>query len=114
MGEKLQRNSICTKRKPTGREPSLRTPVNIKRVYQAFVRSPRRLASKNAIALRISDGTVHRILHKDLNFHPYKMVMVQAINDDDTVNRKTVRFFIEAIPLCVNTISIYIYVIHNN
>jgi len=27
---KLQRNSICTKRKPPGREPSLRTPENIK------------------------------------------------------------------------------------
>jgi hypothetical protein len=32
---------------------------------------------------------VRRILHEDLNFHPYKMVMVQAINDQDTVNRKT-------------------------
>ena len=31
-----------------------------------------------------------RILHEDLNFHPYKMVMVQAINDQDTVNRKIV------------------------
>jgi hypothetical protein len=29
-------------------------------------------------------------MHKDLNFHPYKMVMVQALNDQDTVNRKTV------------------------
>jgi hypothetical protein len=33
---------------------------------------------------------VRGILHEDLNFHPYKMVMVQAINDQDTVNWKTV------------------------
>jgi transposase-like protein len=33
------------KRKPPGREPSLRTPENIKRVRQAFVRNPRRSAS---------------------------------------------------------------------
>jgi hypothetical protein len=38
----------------------------------------------------MSDGMVRRMLHKDLNFHPYKMVMVQAINDQDTVNQKTV------------------------
>ena len=57
---------------------------------QAFVRNPRRSASRNAIALRKSDCTVRRILHEDLNFHPYKMVMFQAINDQDTVNWKTV------------------------
>jgi hypothetical protein len=64
----------------------LETPENGERVRQAFVRSLRRSASRNAIALRMSDRTVHRILHEDLNFHPYKMVMVQAINDQDTVN----------------------------
>jgi len=77
------------KRKPPGRQPSFRTPENIERVRQAFVRSPRRSAVRNAIALRMSDRTVCRILHEDSNFHPYKMVMVQAINDVDTVNWKT-------------------------
>jgi len=37
----------------------------------------------------MSDRTVRRILHEDLNFHPYKMVMVQALNDQYNVNRKT-------------------------
>jgi hypothetical protein len=81
----------AAKRKPPGSEPSLRTPENIERVWQAFVRSPRRSASRNAIGLRMYDRTVRRILHENLNFHSYKMVMVQAINDQDTVNRKTVR-----------------------
>jgi len=75
------------KRKPPGREPSLRTPENIERVRQAFVRNPRQSTSRNAIALRMSDRTVHRILREDLNFHPYKMVMVQAINDQDTKSK---------------------------
>jgi len=44
----------ATKRKPPGREPSLRTPENIKRVRQAFVRSPWQSASRNAIAFRMS------------------------------------------------------------
>ena len=38
----------------------------------------------------MSDRTVRRILHEDLNFHPYKMVMLQAINYQDAVYRKTV------------------------
>jgi transposase len=86
----FRETASAAKRKPPGREPSLRTPDNIERVRQAFVRSPRRSASRNAIALRMSDRTVRRILHEGLNFPPYKMVMVQAINDQDTVNRKTV------------------------
>jgi len=40
VGEKLQRNSVCGKKKTPGREPSLRTPENIERLRQAFVRSP--------------------------------------------------------------------------
>jgi hypothetical protein len=38
----------------------------------------------------MSDRTVRRILREDLNVRPYKMVIVQAINDQDTANRKTV------------------------
>jgi transposase len=86
----FRETASAVKRKPPGRQPSLRTPENIERVRQAFVRSPRRSAVRNSVALRMSDRTVRRILHWDLNFHPYKMVMVQAINDQDTVNRKTV------------------------
>ena len=82
--------SAKKKKNTSESEPSLRTPENIERVRQACVRSPWRSASRNAIALRMSDCMVHRILHEDLNFHPYKMVMVQAINDKDTVNQKTV------------------------
>jgi len=89
-GRETSEKVSAAKRKPPGRQPSLRTPENIEQVCQAFVRSPRRSASRNVIALRMSDNTVCRILHEDLNFQPYKMVMVQAINDQDTVNRKTV------------------------
>ena len=56
------------KRKPPGRQPSLRIPDNIERVRHAFVRSPRRSANRNAIALRMSNRTVRRILLEHLNF----------------------------------------------
>jgi hypothetical protein len=77
----FRETASAAKRKPQGREPSLRTHENIEGVRQDFVRNPRRSASINSIAFRMSDRPVCQILHKDLNFHPYKMVMVQAIND---------------------------------
>ena len=86
----FRETASLAKSKPTGTEPSLGIPENIEQVRQAFVRSPRRSANRNGIALRMYDVTVRRILHEDLNFHPYKMVMFQAINEKDTVNRKTV------------------------
>jgi hypothetical protein len=43
----------AVKRKPPGREPSLRTPENIEKVCQAFVKSPRQSAVSNVFALRI-------------------------------------------------------------
>ena len=76
----FRETASAAKRKPPERQPSLRTPENIEHVRQAFVRSPWRSASRNAVAFRMSDRTVRRILHKDLNYHPYKIVMVQAIN----------------------------------
>jgi hypothetical protein len=86
----FRETASAAKIKPPGKQPSLRTPENIEQVHQAFVSSPQRSASRNATALRMSDRTVRRILYGDLNFHPYKMVMVHAINDQDTVNQKTV------------------------
>ena len=83
----FKETASAAKRKRPGREPSLRTPENIERLRRAFVRSPRRSASRNAIALRMSDRTASRIFNEDLNFHPYKMVMVQAVNTARTAMR---------------------------
>jgi transcriptional regulator GlxA family with amidase domain len=77
----FRETASAAKRKPPGREPSLRTPENIERVRQAFARNPRRSASRNAIALRMSDRTVRQIFHENLNIRPFKMFMFQAIND---------------------------------
>jgi hypothetical protein len=86
----FRETASATKRKPPGREPAVRTPKNVERVRQAVLRSPRRSANKHTLALRMSDHTVCRIFHKGLNFHTYKMVMVQALSDQDMINRKTV------------------------
>ena len=55
---KFRETASVAKSKPTGREPSLGIPENIEQVRQGFVISPRRSASRNGIALSMSDDMV--------------------------------------------------------
>jgi hypothetical protein len=52
--------------------------------------SPRHSDRRHSVALGISNCSVRRILHKDLNFHLYKMVMVQELSNHDMANHSTV------------------------
>lgn len=65
----------------------VRTPENIQRVRLAVQRSPSRSAVRHAAALRISDRTVRRILHKDLKFHPYKIQVAQQLKPQARASR---------------------------
>ena len=76
------------KRKSTGRPRSVRTPENVAAVREAVERSPSRSAVKHASALCLSDRSVRRILHADLKFHPYKMMIVQELSERDWENRR--------------------------
>ena len=68
---------------------TVRTPENVEAVRNAVDQSPRRSAVRHAQALRLSDTTVRRILHQDLNFHPYKLMIVQELNQQDFGRRIT-------------------------
>ncbi|KAJ4432951.1 hypothetical protein ANN_15208 [Periplaneta americana] len=84
--------------KNLGKNPtrSVRSSQNIAIVRQAFVRSPQRPARKHAAALQLSNRSLRRILQQDLNFHPYKMVMVHELKDCDMGNRlRFVKQFLE-------------------
>jgi len=49
----------------------------------AIVKSARRSVRRHSAATGLSDRSVRRILHKDLNFHPYKIAIVQELSDRD-------------------------------
>lgn len=83
----LRTGGSIMKRKPPGRQRSVRTPENIERVRQALLRSPRRSARRQSAALGISNRSVRRILHGNLHFHPYKLVVVQQLNVRDYAQR---------------------------
>ncbi|KAJ4430885.1 hypothetical protein ANN_19476 [Periplaneta americana] len=56
----------------------VRIPENIQGLRLAVQRSPSRSAVRHAAALRISDRTVRRILHKDFNFIPTRFKLLSC------------------------------------
>lgn len=83
----LRTSGSILKKKPPGPRRTASTPENIERVREAFVRSPRRSIQRHSAALAMSTSTVRRILHTDLHFHPYKIAVVQQLNEQDFPQR---------------------------
>jgi hypothetical protein len=61
------------------RPRSVRNPENVERMRVALHQSPRRSARRHSVALRMSDGSVRRMLHVDLHFRPIKIQMMQEL-----------------------------------
>ena len=79
----------ATKKKQGESAGTVRTPENVEAVRNAVEQRPRLSAVRHAQALRLSDTTVRRILHQDLNFHPYKLMHGQELNQQDFGKRTT-------------------------
>lgn len=62
---------------------TVRTPERTQRVKQAVLRSPKRSATRQSIALHIASKTLRRILHFDLYLHPYKIQVVHKLKEAD-------------------------------
>ena len=80
--------SSALKRKSPGRPRSVQTPETITTVRHAVTTSPQRSAAKHALALGVSHRSVRRITHLDLKFHPYKIMMVQELQERDWHERQ--------------------------
>ena len=61
---------------------------NIKRVRQAFQRSPMKSIRTAARQLDLLRATVHKVLHKNLRLFAYKVQMLQALQPNDMPRRK--------------------------
>lgn len=83
----LEETGSTIRPKGMGRPKTVRTPENVALVRAAVEQSPTRSARKHATALNMSDRSVRRILHKDLFFHPYKIMVVQELMPPDFNNR---------------------------
>jgi transposase len=83
----FEETGSALKRKPPGKERSIRTPENIEIVRAALEQSPQLSMRRHAASLNISDRSLRRILHKDLNFHPYKNQVVQELQECGLISR---------------------------
>jgi len=61
--------------KKGGSVKTVRTPQNIDAVRASFEESPRRSAVRHSKKVGLSESSVRRILHLDLHFHPYKILV---------------------------------------
>jgi len=73
--------------KSQGRPSSVPAPDNVERVRDAMLRSPRRSAQQQAIALCLDEYSVRLILHKDLHYRPYKIQVAQELSKRDKVSQ---------------------------
>jgi len=74
------------KKKPPGPVATARTPENVERLREAVVESnPFCSATCYRTGNERKHGKVN--LHKDLGFHPYKMMIVQTLNEGDYQRR---------------------------
>ena len=88
MGTELSRKCFGVKKKPRGRFPTVRTPENVDKLSTAIAKSPRRSVRRHSAAIGLSNGSVRRILQKDLNFHSYKSAIFQELNYRDMANSR--------------------------
>ena len=72
----------------TGRPRTVRTAENATLVRAAVEESPGRSARRHSLAMGMSDRSFRRILHLDLKFHPYKIMLVQELKHTDFEKRK--------------------------
>ena len=81
----LKATGSTLKRKSPGRPRTVRMPENVKAVRASIQQSPKRSTHKHAMALGL-----RRILHADLNLHPYKMMLAQELSERDHANRRAI------------------------
>jgi hypothetical protein len=75
------------KRTSTGRPRIAQTPENVESVRRSVIESPRHSTRRRASILGLSRRSLQCILHGELSFHPYKII-VQKLLPRDFVQRR--------------------------
>jgi hypothetical protein len=60
----------------------------VERTWQSFMRSPHKLIPRHSLELGILKPTVHKVLHKKLKLHVYKIQLLHEIKVADKPKRK--------------------------
>ena len=76
------------KQNSSGRPCTARTPENVDRVRASVLESPRRSTRLHTPTLGLSSRSLQHILKNELEFHPYKFMIVQKIYECDHNQRR--------------------------
>lgn len=76
-------------RTPPGPSTSATTAEHVSLVRNEIIRNPRKSIRKIAASTGIKKSSVHVILKKKLTLHPYKIQIVQQLNENDYPLRET-------------------------
>ena len=83
----------------SGRPRTRTAEENVTAAADSIEQSPRRSLRKHAFAWNMSATSVHRILHRSLHMHPYKIMVVQELSESDYETRTNLsRDVLESIP----------------
>ena len=72
-------------RKVVGRSQILE---EIESERMAYIRSPRKSILGASTQLQIPHSTIHKVLHRNLQFYAYKVQLLQALKPEDKPRRK--------------------------
>ena len=79
----FRQTSSALNRRRSGPSRTRTAQENVTAVADSIEQSPRRYIRKHAFALHMSATSVHRILHRSLHMHPYKIMVVQELSERD-------------------------------
>lgn len=82
----FEETGSALKKKPPGGIPTVLTPENIAAARAPIERTSRCSVQQHASSLGIKRQSLQRILH-ELDFHPYKLQIVQHLHELDSVSR---------------------------
>lgn len=85
--KKFEETGTTLDKSKSGRPRSSRTVENVESVNQSVRDDPNLSIRKRASALNVHRSSLHRIMHKDLNLHPYKIQLVQELKPQDASQR---------------------------
>ena len=95
----FRQTSSALNRRRSGRPRTRTAQENVTAVADSIEQSPRRSIRKHAFALHMSATSVHRILHRSLHMHPYKIMVVQELSERDYETRTNLsRVILQFIP----------------
>ena len=95
----FRQTSSALNRRRSGRPRTRTAQENVTAVADSIEQSPRRSIRKHAFALHMSATSVHRILHRSLHMHTYKIMVVQELSERDHETRTNLsRDILQSIP----------------